>query len=507
MFDPDSPNRIINYRPLFIAAVGFISGVALYEAFSSFAHASAILLPIVCIIFAALFLFSAIKRKRTLLVLSAAFLLAFARMTAAAPDNVVKGEYRLTGTVLSINHGKTDSVILTGASLDDHKLKYRVKLTISSGELPTIGDRITASCSAREPSRRFGSYDERLDLLSKDTFVIAAADKVSTLGTGMLPLTEKLYNVKSFLRDRIYLLFSDEAPIAAGFLLGEKAGLDEADVDSFRATGTAHLLSLSGFHVGVLTSLLFFILPKRFPWMRMVFVSLFLLGYCAVAAFPASLIRASLMCFCLMLSEVTEERRDSLSSLSLAALVILAFSPYSLWSVGFQLSFAATFGILLILSVGEGRSASVTLRRIRSAASVTLGATAASALISARYFGVFPTYGLAANIIAVPIFSAAITLSFFVLVIGVPFPAIAQIAAWVPRKLIGAAMFIIRRIESLPYSSIEVISPSLLSGVLMLIMLFTISAYVLRPIGKRLKLTALAFLLFTASLAADIIKV
>lgn len=506
MFEPDSPNRIINFRPLFIAAVGLITGIALFEAVLSNRSAFVAVIIAAAVISAAAFFFAAVKGRKTMLVFAAAVLIGLARMCAAVPDAVEKGEYRLTGTVVSVTSGKTDSVVLASAALNGQKLKNRVKLTVKSGDMPFVGDSISADCTAQNPSRRFGGYDERKDLLSKNISVTAVSECVSVTDSGKLPITEKLYQIKTFLKSRIDLLFADEAPIVSGFLLGDKSGIDETDVESFRTTGTAHLLSLSGFHVGVLTALLFFLLPKRYPRLRIVLISLFLIAYCAIAAFPASLVRASLMCFCLMLSEVTEERRDPLSSLSLAALIILIISPYSLWSVGFRLSFAATLGILLITSTGQESSFPKVVNRIISAVEITLGATAATALISARYFGTFPTYGLLANVIAVPLFSAAITLSFIVLLIGIPFPGAAAFAAYVPEKLIDGAMFILRKIEALPYSSIQVAAPSTLSSVLMLLMLFTISAYVLRPIGKRLKLTCVTFLMFTASLIADIIK-
>ena len=509
MFDDKSPNRIINFRPLFIAAVGAIIGVALFETLYSAVDDNktlAVLLLITAAVCGGLLVFGSIKGKKTLVVFAAAILLFLARASAASPDKIEKGAYSLRGTVSAVSETKSGVVTVSRAELNGTRLRYRVKLTVSDGSVPEVGDEIEASCEAKTPSRRFGSYDERLNLLSNGISATASTAEVTVISSGHYPALRALERVRSAIRDRIYRLFPDNAPIVAGFLIGDKSGVDESDLSSFRATGTAHLLSLSGFHVGVLTALLFFLLPKRFPWIRLVVVSLFLILYCAVAAFPPSLIRASVMCFCLMLSEVTEERRDPLSSLSLAALAVLFISPYELWSVGFRLSFAATLGILLIMSAGGANSHSAFFNRAASAAAVTIGASAATTLFTARYFGEFPTYGLAANLAVVPLFSVAITLSFIAVVLGFIIQPAGSIAAWAPDKLVSGTMLLVRRIEELPNSRIAVPIPSTLTCVIMLLMLFTISAYVLRPLRKRLLITLAVFLLFTASFAADIIR-
>lgn len=508
MFDPKDPNRIINYRPLLFAAVGFIMGLASYEALSSL-QLKTLFFVISLVIAAALagfVLLTAIKRGSTpFIVLVAAFLLGFARMAAASPDVIAEGQYTIEGTVCSVSDKDKSVVILTDARIGGERLAYKVKADLNGGTA-SIGDKLQMVCNAANPSRRFGSYDERLTLLSSGVSVTAKTESYSVIERGRLPIARKLCEIRSLLLERIRYLFADEADAAAGFLLGSKSELDEDETESFKTTGTAHLLSLSGFHVALLTAVILFVLPKRYPVLRTVLAGLFLLFYCAVAAFPPSLVRASVMCMAVLLADVLMKQRDALSSLSLAAIVILAVSPYKLWSAGFMLSFAAVLGILIASGAGQTRTKSPVSDYLAGLIVATIGATAATSLISARAFGYFPTYSLFANLVAVPVFSVAVTLSFVVLLIGVPLPAVAAPLAFVPRIMIRGAMNILARISELPYARLAVVRPSLLSSFVLILMLFVLSPYVLRSLRKRVLIALPLFFLFTASLAADIIK-
>ncbi|MCR5808421.1 MAG: competence protein ComEC family protein [Clostridiales bacterium] len=510
MFDRRDPNRIINFRPLLFAAVGLVLGIAAFIGYGTLrlkgGPLSLVLLIFFSVAAAALCCFAVIRRKSALFILLFAFLIGFARMLIIPTDSFENGEYTVIGTVVSDNDGKEGRLILSNVTVDGVKLHHRMRMNLKNASVPEVGDVIETRCSVRNPSMRFGSYDERTRLMASGISSVASCSEYKVIRKGAVPLTKALNDVRRYLGARIEYLFDDNADIVCGFLLGDRSGVEEEDYEDFVSTGTSHLLSLSGFHVGILASVLFFLLPKCFPWLRFTIVGLFLLFYCALTAFSPSLVRASIMCGCLMLADVTEERRDALSSLSLAALIILIVQPYKIFSVGFRLSFAATLGILFLTSSGIPAFKSRIVSKVVSAALITIGATAATALISAQYFNTFQTYGIIANVIAVPVFSLAVTLSFAVLLIGLIIPPAAHLLAFVPDKLITGGMIMLRAISSLPGAQISVFSPSTLSGVLMLVVMFCISQYVLRPLNKRIRLTMLAFLLFTASVIADIIR-
>lgn len=508
MFKEHDPNRIINFRPLFIAAVGFVLGIYAFEALRnldvSYTLHIVLSVALLLIVFS-LGAYAVIRGLKTPLIFAGFFVLAVIRMAVIPQFDSYNGDCLMTGIVDDIP--KPGIVILSDVGINNAQVPCKVKLSVKSdGGCPNVGDRIAFNGSVKLPAARFNSYDERLNLLADGIGLKAECEYWKLLSSDNLPVRQGAISLREFFNERIELIFGKNSSIVSGFLLGEKAKVDKEDLESLRETGTAHLLSLSGFHVGLLTAMLFAVLPKRFPWLRLVITGAFLLMYCAVAAFSASIVRASIMCMCLVLSEVTERRRDALSSLSLALLIILMFSPYKLFSVGFKLSFAATLGIILTASAGSARTKSLLLNRILNAVLVTVGATAATSIISARYFGVFNTYGILANLIAVPVFSIAIVFSFILLIVGIPFPELSGYLAWIPNRLIDGALTVLDSIRSLPSAQIETFTPSVLTGVLMLLLMFSVSGYVLRPLKARMKIGMAVFFLFTTSIIADIIR-
>lgn len=434
-----------------------------------------------------------------------AFLMALLRMGFAVPDSIAPGEYRLTGYVASVSETNAHTVTVSSAALDGTRIKYKLRLSVKDRDSvpPKVGDEISAYCTVGEGYSGYAS--SRLTLLASGISLKAGCDGFTVVSEHNLPLAEWTDGVRKALKNRIAELFPDNAPIVTAFLLGDRSGLDYEQMESFRSTGTAHILSLSGLHVGILVAVLLFVIPKGYPKLRFGAICLFLLLFCLIAGFAPSLVRASVMSVCILLADLAEQRRDPLSSISLAALLILAVSPYSLWSAGFRLSFAATLGIILFADQAAFSTRSRTLDRVISAALVTFSATAATLLISARYFGYIDTYTVPINLVAIPVYSTAIVLSFAALLIGIPLPFAAKYVSWIPDKLIGGANAALSWASELPYAKIAVSPPLEICGLLMIVLMFIVSPYVLRPIKSRLIMAAPVFLMLAAGIVFSVV--
>ncbi len=491
----------MNFRPLLFIAVGFAGGILFFRS----VFASDIALPwltasaiAACLTLIALVFFSIRNRSLAGLLFAAAFILGAARMALALPGEVPAGEHDLRGVVCSVSDSDPRSVMLTRVRIDGTAFRYRVRLRISEscGGLPEVGDGIETVCTVadgldyRDPST--------LNMLSSGTGLKARCDGYELISRNGLPLERLISRVRGMLKRRIDELFPRNAALIAAFLLGDRSGLDYSELESFRITGTAHLLSLSGFHVGVLTGGILCVLPRSKPRLRLLLTGAFLLVFCSLTGSAPSLVRASVMCLCVLLADATEERRDPLSSLSLAAVIILAFSPYSLWSVGFRLSFAATIGIVLFAEQYTSGSRSSLVGKIAEGLLVTFSATVATLLLNARYFGSVSTYTLPVNVAAVPFYSAAIMLSFIVLVIGIPMPFAARYLAVIPDGLLSGVNFCLIKTAGLPYARLAVGSPPDICGFLLLLMLFMLSPYILRTMKKRVIMTLPVMLVFMA---------
>jgi competence protein ComEC len=246
-----------------------------------------------------------------------------------------------------------------------------------------------------------------------------------------------------------------EAALARGFVLGEEDGIDARTTEDFRRSGLSHLLAVSGQNVALLALLAMPVLaalglPLR---ARLVWVLGLIAVYVPLAGAGPSIARAAIMGALSVLATLAGRRASRLYALAVAAVVLLALEPRIGADVGWQLSFAAVLGILLLAgSLREaitGRIGDGGWRRtLAEGAAMTIAATLATAPLIAFHFEAISTMTLPANLLALPAVAPAMWLGMASAAAGqVPgFPVealnaanapllayIAQVAAWCGR--------------------------------------------------------------------------
>jgi competence protein ComEC len=208
-----------------------------------------------------------------------------------------------------------------------------------------------------------------------------------------------------------------EAALARGFVLGEDEGVDARTEEDFRRAGLSHLLAVSGQNVTLLALLAMpllgaFGIPLR---ERLFWVLTLIAVYVPVAGSGPSIQRAAVMGALGLLATLGGRRASRLYALALAALVTLAIDPGVAADVGWQLSFAAVLGILLLaaplrertvagLGPGPWRQA------LAEGLAVTVAATLATAPLIAFHFETLSTTTLLANVLALPAVAPAMWL-------------------------------------------------------------------------------------------------
>jgi len=213
--------------------------------------------------------------------------------------------------------------------------------------------------------------------------------------------------VRMYIRQVIRRRISgDAAGIARALLLGERADLDRETMESFRLTGTIHVLALSGMHVGVIASGLALLTSRiRSRETGYVLFAVVLMLYDIVVGPSPSIVRASIMSVVIVGARLLGRRTDPLNSLCGAALIIVACDTYALFDVSFLLSFAAVAGIVLF-GMPLAHSARVKrmghARSLARAGAVTLGAQVGTTPIMLATFGAVPLFSVIANLAVVP---------------------------------------------------------------------------------------------------------
>jgi competence protein ComEC len=208
-----------------------------------------------------------------------------------------------------------------------------------------------------------------------------------------------------------------EAELARGFVIGEDEGIDQATKEDFTRAGLSHLLAVSGENVTLLALLAMPLLGALgIPLRERLFWVLALIAvYVPVAGAGPSIQRAGVMGAVGVIAALGGRRSLRLYALALAVLVTLAIDPGVGADVGWQLSFAAVLGILLLAGplrraflarLGSGRWR----RALADGLAVTIAATVATAPLIAYHFETLSTTTLAANVLAMPAVAPAMWL-------------------------------------------------------------------------------------------------
>lgn len=305
------------------------------------------------------------------------------------------------------------------------------------------GDQLEMEISLRRPRQfenpgvfPYADYNERQG--SAGVAGLSRLSQVKKVGQeGSAPL-KKLYLWRDTIRKRILSSLSGEpAALLMALIIGDSGGLTDAIREVFSASGTTHILSISGSHLALVSLLMFGAvrwLILRLPVPFLLRLSFFKLpsqwaalatacavsGYAFLAGGEMATLRSLTMILVYLFAIWLVQSSNIKVSLAVAALLILAFHPRALFNISFQLSFVSVLSILLTLEwwnaafpakevqttleMSGARKRWVALKRIgRLSTLSTLGATLGTAPLTLYYFHTFSWVGLLANPLIIPV--------------------------------------------------------------------------------------------------------
>ena len=220
-----------------------------------------------------------------------------------------------------------------------------------------------------------------------------------------------------------------EASLAAGIVFGRDANLPDELAQDFRDSGLAHLTAVSGSNVTIITGLVFYVLTPLLGRRRATpLAGVAMVLYLVAAGLSWSVIRAGLMAAVFLAGLAIGRPQASLPALGLAAIVITAVQPSAAVDAGFQLSLAATAGIIVFAPwLRAGMDAA--LARVRLATAIPNGLVQISAMSAAASLATLPlqwvvfervsVVGVLANVVVEPVFALAMVLSGLTAVAGI----------------------------------------------------------------------------------------
>lgn len=292
----------------------------------------------------------------------------------------------------------------------------RLRLTCKDSTPPLPGDSIwfKAKFYTVEQPTVPGQFDTPKWLAGSKLRAFGSLESFRILHVGNAP--ERYFlSFKKWLQGRLAPYCSAPATgLLMGLLAGDRSGIPDALQNDFRRSGLVHVLAISGFHVVLLSGLLMLFLKSlRLPHnVARIAAIILLLLYIPVTGGSAAVTRAVVMFSVVETGALLQRKADSLNSLGVALLVIILIYPSELWSPGFQLSAAATAGIIAGQKANPLGSVSKLLSKnalgklfdtyILQTSYVTFCATLATAPFMAYHFQTFSPIAWLGNIIVVP---------------------------------------------------------------------------------------------------------
>jgi len=367
----------------------------------------------------------------------------------------------------------------------------RVRVTLRDGApIPAPGDPVSllAVINAPPPPASPGAYD-----FARDAFF----DSVGGVGFALGPprpwsapaepppwrlrLAMNINRLRWGMTQRIVgVLGAKTGGLAAAMTTGQAAYIPKAQVDNLRASGLAHIISISGVHMAIVGGFSFAglrLLIAAWPWLALRIngkkaaagVALAaVLAYLVLSGAPPPAVRAAATASIAFCAVLVDRQAISLHSLAVAAFVVLLLQPEAVTQPGFQMSFAATAALVALAGVWPRPVKEINtpwpIRLIQGAggwllagAAISLVAGLATAPFAVQHFNRVSTWGLVSNLLVEPISSLLMMPALAVGALLTPF----GLEAW-PLRLAGFAIGLINRIAeaaaNAPYAQVVVAS-------------------------------------------------
>ncbi|MET0556672.1 MAG: DNA internalization-related competence protein ComEC/Rec2 [Vicinamibacteria bacterium] len=422
----------------------------------------------------------------------------------AAADAVVRGGR--TAVLLDVEAVEVDGEALT--------VRGRARVDVG-GEtrVPEIGEgrRVTLWAQLRLPraSGTPGAYDPAAEARQRGVHALGYCKSAQLIVLGPagdgFGLRTAAARVRSRARSVLlaHVLPGPEQALVRAMVLGDQQAVDDDTADAFRAAGTYHVLAISGAQVALFASLLAWALARvgcpRLPGALL--LSLALVFYAELVGGNVPVARATAMAVVLLAGRAFDLDSDVVNLLSLAGLLLLAHRPSSVADVGFQLSFGATLGIVLLTGRIAARWPRLPLR-IETAVAASLAAHVALLPLLAVHFSRLSPAAVLLNLAAVPLSATVLGAGLLVLPLAAIAPGLASWmgdAAWIAAHALLRSALAVR---ALPWLDLRVPAPPAWSVVLFVCALLlciagrTRRAWPLAAVGA-------AGLVFGASPAAD----
>jgi competence protein ComEC len=281
----------------------------------------------------------------------------------------------------------------------------------------------------------------------------------------------------------------DEYPVLCALTLGDQNYISNDVKSSYSASGTTHVLSVSGLHVGIIFIIISFLLKpldrnKRLKLLKIMILLVFLWFYAFISGLSPPVLRSCSMFSFIVIGENLQRRTNTYNTLAVSAFVLMLINPLMIFDVGFQLSYLAVISIVYYQPKISAliKTDNVILKYVWGLLTVSVAAQLGTTPVCIYYFHQFPTYFLISNMIVVP-------LAALILYAALPFYAFSFIpflSKWLAFLLKYMTWFLnhsVQTIEFLPGSVIKGLWISDFALMLLYLLIIFLSVFIILKKG------------------------
>lgn len=441
-------------RLICIASIGYILGIILRLYFSS-----------ITFFIALVFIILLIKKDKKIIILLLFVILSFIYV------DILENEYNR----IENKQIEEKAVIISDIQEKEYKyiyeakfLKNNKKVLISikkSRQIDKInyGDLIYLEGKLEIPkiATNYKGFNYRQYLKTKKIQGIVIADNVKILKAKYK--NNLIYQIQKKIKAIIKEKLPDETGnLLLAILVGDKKDLSEQIQINFKNSNLSHMLAVSGAHVSYIIVGLTYITQNSIMGKRKgrVFCIFFLIIFMAITNFTPSVTRACIMAILTLVSKILYKKADIYTNISISALIILLYNPYSLLDLGFKLSFGGTIGIIIFMRfIKKKQEEPKLLNYIKQMALVSICANIIIIPIIMNNFNTVSLTFLVSNILASPILAIIVIVGFSIIIISIISHSLSNLLVFWLNPILNLLIKISSFCSKLPFAKILVVTP------------------------------------------------
>lgn len=274
------------------------------------------------------------------------------------------------------------------------------------------------------------------------------------------------------IRDRIVHVIDNSLPhqqagLLNGMLIGYREGLSDEVQEAFSNAGLTHIMAVSGANVAFLILPLSFLLKLLGIGKKLsnLLIIAFLILFVFVTGFEPSVLRAVLMAGVILLSEVLYKKPDTYAAIAFSCILLLVISPCMLFNIGFQLSYAATLGIVMLY---KNIKKLITCKFVPNKVAEIIGGTLAAQLgvlpITLIHFNKLSLISIIPNILVAPILGLITILGMLMAILGQFSLYLSTLIGYLNNIFLSAVLYVTKWSSGVSFAAITTVTPSLIMG-------------------------------------------